>query len=224
MGGVKIRKRNFLQSIVFIKSVLLLISACSLERTKNYNHYCKKLELDCIKENRLIILKTTKGDLEVELFGKDYPVTVANFIENIKNNIYRNQSFYKILKYPKVKIIKSGINLKNNDYSQKKKISRNIRPSIPLEIKFKKDNKTKYKYLTRETSELQEMKYYFQKGVLAMVKIEEKKSSSTDFFFVTNEIPELDGRYSIFGKIVKGFDVLEKINQDDLIKTIKISN
>ena len=57
-----------------------------------------------------------------------------------------------------------------------------------------------------------------------MVKIEERKSSSTEFFFVTSEIPELDGRYSIFGKIVKGFDVLEKITKDDLIKTIKISN
>ena len=45
-----------------------------------------------------------------------------------------------------------------------------------------------------------------------------------NFFFVTNKIPELDGRYSIFGKIIKGLDVLEKINKEDFIKEVKISN
>ena len=57
-----------------------------------------------------------------------------------------------------------------------------------------------------------------------MVKLAKSKSSSTEFFFVTNKIPELDGRYSIFGKIIKGLDVLEEINQEDYIKEVKISN
>jgi len=57
-----------------------------------------------------------------------------------------------------------------------------------------------------------------------MVKSGQNKSSSTEFFFVTSRIPELDGRYSIFGKIIKGFDVLEKINKEDFIKEDKISN
>ena len=57
-----------------------------------------------------------------------------------------------------------------------------------------------------------------------MVKRGKNKSSATEFFFVTNQIPELDGRYSIFGKIIKGYDVLEKINEEDFIKEVKISN
>ena len=57
-----------------------------------------------------------------------------------------------------------------------------------------------------------------------MVKSGKNHSSSTEFFFVTNNIPELDGRYSIFGKIIKGLDVLEKINKEDFIKEVKISN
>ena len=44
-----------------------------------------------------------------------------------------------------------------------------------------------------------------------MVKSGKNKSSSTEFFFVTSNIPELDGRYSIFGKIIKGLEVLKKI-------------
>ena len=59
---------------------------------------------------------------------------------------------------------------------------------------------------------------------MAMVKRGKNKSSSTEFFFVTSKIPELDGRYSIFGKIIKGLDVLKKITKEDYIKAVQISN
>ena len=57
-----------------------------------------------------------------------------------------------------------------------------------------------------------------------MVKSGRRNSSSTEFFFVTNKFPELDGRYSVFGKIVKGIEILDKINKEDLIYEIMISN
>ena len=57
-----------------------------------------------------------------------------------------------------------------------------------------------------------------------MVRSGKNKSSSTEFFFVTNEIPALDGRYSIFGKIIKGLDVLERIKKEDFIKSVQITN
>ena len=57
-----------------------------------------------------------------------------------------------------------------------------------------------------------------------MVMIGKNNSSSTEFFFVTNKIPELDGRYAIFGKIIKGLEILEKIGKEDFIKAVKIFN
>ena len=57
-----------------------------------------------------------------------------------------------------------------------------------------------------------------------MVKSGKNKSSSTEFFFVTNKIPELDGRYSVFGRIIKGIDVLERIKKEDYIKEVQIYN
>ena len=57
-----------------------------------------------------------------------------------------------------------------------------------------------------------------------MVKSGKNKSSSTEFFFVTNKIPELDGRYSVFGRIIKGIDVLERIKKEDYIKEVQIFN
>ena len=57
-----------------------------------------------------------------------------------------------------------------------------------------------------------------------MVKSGMNKSSSTEFFFVNTKIPELDGRYSIFGKIIKGLDILKKIDKEDYIKAVQIIN
>ena len=160
----------------------------------------------------------------MKLNAESYPWTVTNFIENINKDIYKNQRFYKIINYPQNKIIHSGINPSNNFYADKNKIFKKINPSIPLEIKFNKEFEPKYNYQIKDPSESSDLASYFETGSLAMVKNGETSSSSTEFFFVTNKIPELDGRYSIFGKIVKGLEVLDKIDGKDLIYEIKISN
>ena len=93
-----------------------------------------------------------------------------------------------------------------------------------MEIKFQKEIKPRYKYQIKNPSETDNLVNAFESGSIAMVKSGENNSSSTEFFFVTNKIPELDGRYAIFGKIIKGLDVLETIEKEDFIKEIKISN
>ena len=92
-----------------------------------------------------------------------------------------------------------------------------------MEIKFQKEIKPRYNYQIKNPFETENLVNVFESGSIAMVK-SGKKNSSTEFFFVTNKIPELDGRYSIFGKIIKGLDVLEKINKEDFISEVKISN
>ena len=93
-----------------------------------------------------------------------------------------------------------------------------------MEIKFQKEIKPRYNYQKKNPSETKNLVNTFESGSIAMVKSGKKKSSSTEFFFVTNKIPELDGRYSIFGKIIRGLDVLEKIDKEDFIREVKISN
>tara|TARA_Y100000766_G_C18858429_1_gene581987 strand:+ start:467 stop:949 length:483 start_codon:yes stop_codon:yes gene_type:complete len=160
----------------------------------------------------------------VKLNGEDYPLTVNNFIENIENNIYENQKFYKIINFPQVKLIHGGIYKGNNLYKEKNQFLNKIRPSIPLEISLKKDADPRYKYQINDPSEFIQIKNFFERGSIAMVKRGENKSSSTEFFLVTNGIPELDGRYSIFGRVVKGFKILNNLNERDFIYEIKISN
>ena len=201
-----------------------MVQACSYKSKIDPNYYCQKLKFSCIQINKVVNFKTSKGDFEVKLFGKDNPVTVSNFLENIENNIYVNQKFYKIINYPQIRFIHGGVNPENKSYTERKQNLNKTSPTIPLEIKFKEEVKPRYNYQIKNPGEIVNLVNTFESGSIAMVKRGKDKSSSTEFFFVTTKIPELDGRYSIFGKIIKGLDVLEKINKEDYIKAVQISN
>ena len=203
---------------------MFLVQACSYKNKIDSNYYCQKLKFNCTQRNKIVYFKTTKGDFEVKLFGKDNPVTVSNFLENIDKNIYVNQKFYKIINYPQISFIHGGVNPENKLYIERNQTLNKTIPTIPLEIKFKEEIKPRYNYQIKNPNETENLVNTFESGSIAMVKSGKNKSSSTEFFFVTNNIPELDGRYSIFGKIIKGLDVLEKINKEDYIKLVQISN
>ena len=199
------------------------MQACSYKNKIDSNYYCQKLKFSCTQNNKVVLFKTTKGDFEVKLFGKDNPVTVSNFLENIDNNIYVNQKFYKIINYPQIKFIHGGLNAEKKLYIERNQTLKKTSPLIPLEIKFKEEIKPRYNYQIKNPNETENLVNTFDSGSIAMVKSGKNKSSSTEFFFVTNKISELDGRYSIFGKIIKGIDVLEKIEKDDFIKEVSVT-
>ena len=203
---------------------MFLVQACSYKNKIDSDYYCQKLSLSCIQTNKKVNFKTTKGDFEIELFGKDNPVTVSNFLENINNNIYVNQKFYKIIIYPQTKFIHGGVNTKNKLYFKRNQNLNKKSSSIPLEIKFKEESKPRYNYQIKNPNETEKLVNTFENGAIAMVRSGKNKSSSTEFFFVTTRIPALDGRYTIFGKIIKGLDVLKKINKEDYIKAVQIIN
>ena len=203
---------------------MFLFQACSYKNKVDSDYYCQKLRFSCIHSNKIVNFKTSKGDFKVELFGKDNPVTVSNFLENIDNDIYVNQKFYKIINFTQIRFVHGGVNQKNKLFFERNQNLNKTIPSIPLEIKFKEESKPRYNYQIKNPNETENLVNTFENGSIAMVRSGKNKSSSTEFFFVTNTIPELDGRYSIFGKIIKGLDVLKKINKEDYIKEIQIIN
>ena len=201
-----------------------MLNACGLKNETDSNFYCQKLKFICTKTDKVVLFKTSRGNFEVKLFGKDNPVTVSNFLENIDKAIYVNQKFYKIIEYSQLKFIHGGINSENKfDIELNQTLKKTIL-SIPLEIKLKEEIKPRYNYQVETPYESENLVNPFENGSIAMVKKGKNNSSPTEFFFVTNKIPALYGRYSVFGKIIKGLDVLEKIKKEDYIKEVKILN
>ena len=150
---------------------MFLIVGCSYKSVYDSNYYCEKLTLSCIKKNQIVEFKTSKGNFEVQLYGKKNPVTVNNFIRNVKKNIYKNERFYKIINFPQVKVIHSGIYPENNYSKKENQNLKELRRNIPLEINFKKEIEPKYNYQIVDPSEINNLTYYFERGSIAMVKI-----------------------------------------------------
>ena len=167
----------------------------------------------------MLIFYTSKGILKIQLFVDSHPVTVANFISKVKSNIYTNKNFYRVISYSNNKLIYNGIN-KSNDFEQIYKNEVENFDSIPLEVKLK-NREPIYETPINNPLEIKNLRHKFEKGSLSMVKVNNKRSSSTEFFFSLNNLPELDGRYSIFGRVISGSEILNKIDRNDLIKKIE---
>ena len=110
-----------------------MVQACSYKSKIDPNYYCQKLKFSCIQSNKVVNFKTSKGDFTVKLFGKDNPVTVSNFLENIENNIYVNQKFYKIINYPQIRFIHGGVNPENKSYTERKQ---NLNKTSPTTVSY----------------------------------------------------------------------------------------
>ena len=169
----------------------------------------------------MLIFYTSKGILKIQLFGDSNPVTVANFISKVKSNIYNNKNFYKIISYSSNKLIHNGLNKINYFGNMNIEDLENF-ASIPLEIKLNNE-KIIYETSIVNSLKIKNLRHTFEKGSISMVKINETRSSSTEFFFSLNSLPEFDGRYSIFGRVISGSEILDKIDKNDLIKKIEFN-
>ena len=120
------------------------------------------------------------------IFTKQFnPVTVSNFIENIENNIYVNQKFYKIINFAQIRFIHGGVKPENKLYIEPKQNLNKASPSIPLEIKFKEEIKPRYNYQIKNPNEIENLVNTFEAGSIAMVKRNNNKSSSTCLLYTS---------------------------------------
>jgi peptidyl-prolyl cis-trans isomerase B (cyclophilin B) len=60
------------------------------------------------------------------------------------------------------------------------------------------------------------------RGAVAMARALDPDSAGSQFYIVLAEAPELDGRYTVFGKVTSGMEVVDKIALGDKMKTVKI--
>ena len=155
------------------------------------------------------------------MFGSSTPLTVSNFKKNITDNIYRNSKLHKFIEYSNNRIIRGGIiNHKNEDYILNNKTIK----TIPLEIQLTNKQEPLYNKEIGDPLQFKFLKNTFQKGSISMVKISKTKSSSTEFFISTQKSAVLEGRYSVFGKVINGFEILENLESKDYLLKIEFNN
>jgi peptidyl-prolyl cis-trans isomerase A (cyclophilin A) len=149
-----------------------------------------------------ILIETNYGDIEVELYPTQAPRSVAAFLSFIDSGIYKNSSFYRVLKKDdqpgsgsRSEIIQGGIWHTNHD----KAVSLQ---GIPHES-------------TKETG------LNHLDGTISLAR-KELGTAGTEFFICVGDQPgfdyhvkngEVKDGYAAFGRVVKGMDVVRSIHQ-----------
>jgi peptidyl-prolyl cis-trans isomerase B (cyclophilin B) len=62
------------------------------------------------------------------------------------------------------------------------------------------------------------------RGTVAMARAQDPDSAGSQFYICLAPQPSLDGKYTIFGQVVSGMDVVDRIQVGDRMKTIRIES
>tara|TARA_Y100001968_G_scaffold247909_1_gene232398 strand:- start:18 stop:620 length:603 start_codon:yes stop_codon:yes gene_type:complete len=194
-----------------------LISGCSALKKAEDINICSTTRLPCLESTEYVLLITNKGNIKLELYGKSAPITVGNFIDFVEKGSYNKTIFNRVIKEPYPFIVRGGdtslIKGKNNfiDFDTGK-----IR-YIPLEIKLINNNLPTYGKEIDVSNQLNNIELKHKRSYLSMARYKSVNSASSQFYISLKSLPELDGRFAVFGKVISGMDIVDLIQEEDFI-------
>jgi peptidyl-prolyl cis-trans isomerase B (cyclophilin B) len=131
------------------------------------------------------IIETRFGNIEIRFFPEVAPNHVSNFIELAKKGIYDGSTFHRVI--PGFMIQGGDPNSKSPDRSKHGMGG----PGYTIKAEF---NKKPHK-----------------RGILSMARAQHPDSAGSQFFICVADASFLDGKYSVFGEVVSGMEVADKI-------------
>jgi peptidyl-prolyl cis-trans isomerase B (cyclophilin B) len=137
------------------------------------------------QSNEIAVIETTFGNIEVEFLGDKAPGHVKNFKDLAKKGFYDGTTFHRVI--PGFMIQGGDPNSKSADRSQHGMGG----PGYTIKAEF---NKTPHK-----------------RGILSMARSSDPNSAGSQFFIVVKDSNFLDNQYTVFGRVIKGMDVVDKI-------------
>lgn len=132
------------------------------------------------------VIKTKFGDMEVVFFPDKAPNHVENFINRAKSGYYNGTIFHRVI---------PGFMIQGGDPNTKD-------PSKP-ETYGMGGPKEKLK------AEFNDIPH--RRGILSMARTNDPNSAGSQFFIVVKDSNFLDNQYTVFGEVVKGMEVADKI-------------
>ena len=131
------------------------------------------------------IIKTSFGNIKFNLVSDIAPETVRNFSQLVKSGFYNGTLFHRII--PGFMIQGGDPNTKNPDKSTWGQGG----PGYNLKAEF------------NSRSHL--------RGIVSMARSSDPDSAGSQFFIVTSDSTFLDRQYTVFGEVVDGMEVADKI-------------
>jgi len=142
------------------------------------------------KMKNIITLETSLGQIQFETYNNDAPNTVANFIKLAKDGYYNGLVFHRVIKDF---MIQGGD--PNCTQGRGTGLCGTGGPG--------------YQFADELNPETESYKAGYQKGVVAMANAGPNTNGSQ--FFIMHQAVPLPNAYSIFGKVIKGQEIVDKI-------------
>jgi cyclophilin family peptidyl-prolyl cis-trans isomerase len=132
-----------------------------------------------------VLLKTNKGDIELELFENEAPNTAANFVSLVEKGFYDGLTFHRVLPH----FMAQG--------------------GCP-----RGDGRGGPGYTIPDECRQPNFRRHFR-GSLSMAKSAAPDSGGSQFFITFVPTTGLDGQHTVFGRVIKGIEVLPKLQLRD---------
>lgn len=213
-------RAKLLQTVTLLEESM--VTKFPFEVPTKYNH------LPQLQGRATIAIKTNKGDLTVVVDGYSAPVTAGNFVDLVQRGFYNGLKFTRS---------EESYVLQTGD-PEGKEVDGFIDPAtgkyraIPLEILVEGDKEPTYSITLEDAGRYLDMPVlpFSSFGALAMARPEgnvDGGSSQVFFFLFEPELTPagrnlLDGRYSVFGYLTEGKDILDKLKAGDKIESATV--
>ena len=147
---------------------------------------CSSSEIIKPKEKTMsvAVIKTNMGTIEIELFAKETPKTVENFVGLANKGYYNGVIFHRVI---------DGFMIQGGDPNG----DGTGGPGYTIHGEFASNG---FKNDLKHT-----------RGVLSMARAMDPNSAGSQFFIMHQDAPHLDGEYAAFGKVIEGMENVDKI-------------
>jgi len=157
-----------------------------------------------IAQENIMILKLKDGDVEIELFEDVAPNHVTRIKELAEGGKYDNVVFHRVI---------DGFMAQTGD------------------VKFGNSDSKDFdlRRAGMGGSDLPDLKEEFsdlphERGTLSMARSQDPNSANSQFFICFKEASFLDRQYTVFGKVIEGMDLVDKIKRGDQNNNGSVSN
>lgn len=228
MGAFSSQWRSLLLVLVLLLSPLGPVACASQGPSVNLG--CGTGGIPCLKGTAVVELKTSKGLVTLSLDGDAAPLTAGNFVDLVRRGVYTGTVFHRVVRDPIPFVVQGGDPQSVDPKLPVEQLGAGnfIDPTsgqprfIPLEIVLKGESTPRYGQVAAGPGQQSKIKLPHLRGSLAMARSEEPNSASAQFYIALQALPELDGRYAVFGRVTSGMDVVDQIRQGDRLINARV--
>jgi cyclophilin family peptidyl-prolyl cis-trans isomerase len=212
------KKDTYRKVVIVVASILVIGLTVGLVFLVNS---LKEKESEKAVTAKQLILDTTKGEIVIDLFTADTPLTVEHIQTLVDQGFYDNLRWYRVEDGGEsaLSVVQTGSHIQ----------------SLKAESEGGEPDQTLIQEAYQQDQQvgtvLDELGRSNVRGAIGMAKPSDQQtqlptpnSATTDFYILKQDATFLDQYFTVFGQVVKGMDVVDSLETTDVLNSARIKN